>query len=275
MAINLWALAIILTKLTLYISFASLIGGFFVIWLFATQARGAAPRSNPFALAQRLTFFLLIHSVLGLVSVTLFFLLQVGLINQNGLAGMFDWFMSSIVMQSAIGQGSVLKAAGFVGFGLAALALHYSLRYPQYSSFKLVSVFVLLLGVASACAGFAELGHIVSLGVVEQWLIAIHVLAIAMWVGAFYPLMLVSKTEPGATVHAFMKRFGDWGWLITVSLSVAGGYLLTQLLASPLELINTAYGALLLLKVLLVLCLLGLAALNKFRLVPALSLIHI
>ncbi len=275
MTLDPWVLAILLTKLAAYVSFVSLIGAFFVIWLFSTQRASAAAdtatATSPFALAHRLTAYLLFNSTLGLVSVGLFFLLQVGSINQNGLAGMFDWLMSTIVMQTAIGDGTVWKATSFLAFGVAILLLRYGDSHTRSSAISSLIIILIVLGFGTAATGFAKLGHIASLGVIEQLLLAVHVLAIAMWVGAFYPLLLLCKTEPGVTLHSLMKRFGDWGWAITLCLAVAGVYLSTQLLANPTELITTAYGAMLLLKILLVVCLLSLAALNKFRLVPALQ----
>lgn len=276
MALDLWALAILLSKLIAYISFASLTGGFFVIYLNDTQnARnlnsGVLSYSNSSSFEQRLLPFLLSSSVLGLVCVLLFFLLQLGAINQNGIPGMFDWLMTTIVLQSAVGTGVGLKAASFVlfiGLTLVMLASHKRKSAPPI---KGLNSFAAVLAIALACAGFSEMGHVVSLGVLEQFALALHVLAIALWVGSFYPLYLLCRTEQGVRVLPLMKRFGDWGWAITLSLSIAGGYLLTQLLSSPIELISTSYGVLMLIKVLCVLCLLGLAALNKFRLVPALS----
>lgn len=276
MALDLWALAILLSKLIAYISFASLTGGFFVIYLNDTQnarnpVSGVLSHSNSAPFEQRLLPFLLTSSVLGLVCVLLYFLLQVGLINQNGIPGMFDWLMTTIVMQSAIGTGVGLKAASFGLFVGLTLTMFVTHKRKSAIHSKGLRTFSVTLAVALACAGFSEMGHIASLGLFEQLALALHVLAIALWVGSFYPLFLLCQSEQGVRVLPLMKRFGDWGWAITLSLSVAGGYLLTQLLSSPIELISTSYGVLMLLKVLCVLCLLGLAALNKFRLVPALS----
>jgi putative copper resistance protein D len=57
-------------------------------------------------------------------------------------------------------------------------------------------------------------------------------------------------------------------------LLIAGGLLALNLVHSLTELISTAYGRALAFKLFLVLALLGIAALNKFKLVPALLLIR-
>lgn len=276
MTLDLWALAMLLSKLIAYISFASLAGAYFVIWLNVTQSAekitgGVSHLPSATASEQRLCPFLVLNSAAGLACVLLFFLLQVGLVNQNGLSGMMDWFMITLLMQTEIGMGVGLKAAGFLVLGLVGLALAHRVKHRKPIVITNVMRVLILLGVGLLCAGFAAVGHVVSLGLFEQFVLALHVLAIALWVGAFYPLYLLCQAEQAQQVYPLMKRFGDWGWVITLSLSIAGGYLLTQLLSSPWELVSTAYGGLMLLKVLCVLCLLGLAALNKFRLVPALA----
>jgi len=275
MTLDLWALAVLLSKLIAYINFASLTGGFFVIYLNDAQnarnlVSGVLSHSTPSSFENRLLPFLLLNSVLGLVCVLLFFLLQVGTINQNGIPGMFDWLMITIVVQSAVGTGVGFKAASFALFVGLTLVMLVQRNRTSTTKNKGLSALVVVLGVVLACAGYSEMGHVASLGILEQLALSLHVVAIALWVGSFYPLYLLCQTEQGVSVLPLMTRFGDWGWAITLSLSIAGGYLLTQLLSSPIELISTSYGVLMLIKVLCVLCLLGLAALNKFRLVPAL-----
>ena len=276
MTLDLWTLAILLSKLVAYISFASLTGGFFILWLYSTgnlRASGAEESQDlrSFAFARTLLPFFLLNSLLGLASTLVFFLLQVGMINQSGMLGMFDWLMTTILMQTAVGTGVGLKVASFVLLGIASLCLYLTLILRQTVQINVPFGALIVLGVGLACAGYASLGHVASLGALEQFVMGLHMLAIATWVGAFYPLYVLCQSEPGTHVYPLMKRFGDWGWLITLCLSAAGAYLLTQLLSAPAELVATSYGRLIALKVLCVLCLLGLAALNKFRLVPSLK----
>jgi putative copper export protein len=79
------------------------------------------------------------------------------------------------------------------------------------------------------------------------------------------------EREPAILVLPLLQRFGVLGWGILGGLLLSGVFLLTQLLQSPGEMLSTPYGRLLMAKLLLVLGLFGLGALNKFHLVPAVA----
>lgn len=257
-----WELAIVLAKVMSYGGLASLTGGFLIFWL------GSASTAT----RRHLLYFMLLASAVGSLAVALFFLLQVGVVNQNGIAGMFDSFMAGLVLQSPIGYGSGLKLAGFL---VAAAALW--LARPRLLALEGAVQFPIALRVGAPlaivlfAASFAVLGHVASLGALARVAIAMHIGAMGLWIGALYPLYALCRRESAATLTPLLHTFGQIGWVLTGSLLVAGSYLLTQLLAAPYDLISTPYGVLLVGKLLLVICLLGLAALNKFRLVPALA----
>jgi len=267
-----WELAILLSKFIAYVSFVSLTGGLFVLFLGARRRpQGRATIEWSANARVPLVRMLIVASGIGKLAMILFFLLQVGQVNQNGVAGMVDGFMIGLLAQTPIGTSIALRLAGFVLIGL--LLIIYDSKLTGASSPTLPSNLVFLwgVGILSCCAGFATLGHVANLDWFAQALIGLHVLLIGMWIGALYPLFLLCRTEPASAIAPLMKRFGDYAWGITLGLIVAGGYLLVLLLGAPIELLTTAYGRLILLKIVLVLCLLALAALNKFRLVPALQ----
>lgn len=255
-----WELAIVLAKVLSYAGLASLTGGFLIFRLGGNRA------------ARHLLDFLLLACAVGALAVVMFFLLQVGIVNQNGIAGMFDGFMASLVLQSPIGYGSGLKLAGFL---VAAAALWLARRGLLSAQGAVQLPITLRIGAPLAivlfAASFAVLGHVASLGVLAQVAIAVHIGAMGLWIGSLYPLHTLCQRETAATLAPLLHTFGRIGWLLTGSLLVAGAYLLTQLLAAPADLISTPYGWLLVGKLTLVVCLLALAALNKFRLVPALA----
>lgn len=263
-----WELAIVLAKVLSYAGLASLTGGFLIFWLCSASI----------CTRRHLLHFMLLACVVGSLAVVLFFLLQVGVVNQNGITGMFDSFMAGLVLQSPIGYGSGLKLAGFL---VAALALWLArptlLAHEGSMQFAIAPIAPIALRVGAPlaivlfAASFAVLGHVASLGALARVAIAMHIGAMGLWIGALYPLYTLCRRESAATLTPLLHTFGQIGWVLTGSLLVAGSYLLTQLLAAPLDLIRTPYGVLLVGKLLLVICLLGLAALNKFRLVPALA----
>lgn len=271
-----WELAILLSKFIAYLSFVSLTGGLFV--LFLGSRRYPREHSATHAIIQwsakartPLVRLLILASGFGKLSVILFFLLQVGKVNQNGLAGMADGFMIGLLAQTPVGSSAAARLAGFVLIGLLLIVYRGKLTGASSPILPITLVLLWCVGILLCCAGFAVLGHVANLDWFEQALLGLHVLLIGMWIGALYPLFLLCRTEPASAIAPLMKRFGDYAWGITIGLVVAGTYLLTRLLGSVDELFTTPYGRLLALKVVLVLCLLGLAALNKFRLVPALQ----
>lgn len=270
-----WELAVLLSKLVAYISFVSLTGGLFILILGALR-RAAEPSGTSYLVLwsaparRRLVHLLILYAGVGKLAMVFYFVFQVGQINQNGLAGMFDWFMIKLLAQTTIGAGVGFRLAGFIVLGAVLLVYRGKLTGDAPPSLSLSLVLLAMLGVLLCCAGFGALGHVANLSLVDQAVLSLHVLCVGLWIGALYPLFLLCRTEQATAIAPLMKRFGDLAWFITVGLTVAGVYLLTQLLTAPGELFTSAYGRLLLLKLVLVLCLLSLGALNKFRLVPAL-----
>ena len=269
-----WALATLLSKLVAYAGFVSLAGTLFLFWLGARPASSVAS-SSPLTWPPELRARLLSHSLsLGfaaLASLLLYFLLQVGQINQNGLRGMVDSFMAGILLRSSVGYGLLLRAAALIlllaGLWLArpALLAQETMHLPP----RLLVNW--LAGMLLFALSFAVLGHVASLSLPAQIAIVLHTLAISLWVGALPVLYLLCDSIPAERVLPLLQRFGVWGWGILGSLLVSGVFLLTQLLQAPGELLSTPYGRLLLVKLLLVCGLFGLGALNKFHLVPALA----
>ena len=269
-----WELASVFSKVLSYASLASLAGGFLILWLGSvTTARISVASSSPespalanISTTRRLSWLLSTRQHLCKM------LLLACVVNQNGIAGMFDGFMAGLLLQSPIGYGSGLKLAGFGVAGIALLLARPSLLATAEGA---VWPPVLIIGAPLAifffAVSFAVLGHVASLGVLAWLAIALHISAMGLWIGALYPLHALCRSEPAATLQPLLQMFGSLGWAVTGSLVLAGVYLLTELLERPLDLFTTPYGLLLVSKMLLVICLLGLAALNKFRLVPAIA----
>ncbi|MEL7518990.1 MAG: CopD family protein, partial [Pseudomonadota bacterium] len=127
---------------------------------------------------------------------------------------------------------------------------------------------IALMGSVAVAISFMQVGH--TLGDPRMPLAALltlHLLAVALWVGALVPLRQAANSPEGADL---LHRFGLIA-AYAVGLLIAAGVVLSWLLSGSLSaLFGTAYGWALLTKVALVTGLLGLAALNKWRLVPAL-----
>lgn len=98
-----------------------------------------------------------------------------------------------------------------------------------------------------------------------------HLVAAALWLGALpaFGLLLAAGADDAVVVEA-TRRFG-LAALISVAVLVASGALNSwHLLNGPSDLVDTAYGRLLSIKLALLAAMLVLAAVNRFRLTPAL-----
>ncbi|MGY4236882.1 copper transport protein [Bradyrhizobium sp. USDA 4449] len=98
----------------------------------------------------------------------------------------------------------------------------------------------------------------------------VHGLAVAFWIGALAPVAaLLSK--PTAAVLPLLNRFSRIAMPVVAGLALSGLMLTMIQLEKPAALVDTSYGLILSVKLALVLFLLALAAINRFRLTPALA----
>ncbi|MGX4771564.1 copper resistance CopC/CopD family protein [Bradyrhizobium guangdongense] len=101
----------------------------------------------------------------------------------------------------------------------------------------------------------------------------VHGLAVAFWIGALAPLAaLLSKPNPA--VLPLLNRFSRIAVPVVAALALTGLLLAVIQLEEPRALVETSYGLILSVKLALVLSLLALAALNRYRLTPALAKDH-
>lgn len=291
-----WEMAILLSKLLGYISLASLAGGVFVLWLMgrfspastrpirSIPSRFQSPSDKniwPLEARRRIVVVLFGASILGSLSISLFFLFQIGLINQSGIAGMFDPIMINLVIKTNVGYGVALKLLGFIIAGLAVLtARKQILRSEDLMRVPAPLITGALVSTALFAISFAVVGHVAGLSTLAHMAISLHIAAIGLWLGSFYPLHTLCRVtanngapeaERRRAVQRLMHLFGRFGWGITGILVTAGAYLVTQVFVDSGTFFGSIYGRLLSVKIALVLCLLALAALNKFRLVGELQ----
>ena len=98
-----------------------------------------------------------------------------------------------------------------------------------------------------------------------------HLIAVSFWFGALLPLYQLSK--PGLKISEaahLSHRFGQQASIFVPTLIAVGGSFAYLLLGSLEAIFTSAYGQMLLAKMVFVALVLGIAALNKLRLVPAL-----
>src|SRR5579859_3497184 len=126
-------------------------------------------------------------------------------------------------------------------------------------------------GAVLATGAFTLTGH-TSVNVhraVLATLLMLHLLVVAFWFGALWPLYLASLRETPARAADIIERFTAVAtWLVPVIL--LAGIVMAVLLLPNLQALSEPYGELLIAKVVGFALLMGLAAANKWRLGPAL-----
>jgi copper transport protein len=108
-----------------------------------------------------------------------------------------------------------------------------------------------------------------------QWLMRpalfVHGVGVAFWAGALAPLVALARRRDAGLLAA-VNRFSRAAVPVVGLLVLTGLVLAIVQLESFAALIDTNYGIILSVKIALVVVLLGLAALNRYRLTPALAL---
>ncbi len=194
-------------------------------------------------------------ALVGLAVLAVRFGIRAARISGMGWEGATDPTMLGFVWQSPLGAAAIWR-----GLGEAAIL---AVLLPG------AGLWVALGGAVAVAVSYAQVGH--TLGdprAVLVLLLVPHLLAAAFWVGALAPLRRAAGGIGGADL---LHRFGTVAVGIVAGLALAGSGLAWLLSGSISALLGTAYGWTLLGKVVVVSALLGLAALNKLRLVPALA----
>ena len=165
-----------------------------------------------------------------------------------------------------LGVGTTLAASLAVsGIGLLACALTL-LRDGQ--RWRMLGAAAAIL----ALAGFPLSGHAATAE--PRWLtapaVALHTVAIAFWLGAFWPLLAILR---GPAPHAVMaiRRFSRLAIPAVAVLVLSGLAIAAVQVMQPADLFATGYGQLLLAKLAGFATLIALAAWNRQRLTPALD----
>jgi putative copper resistance protein D len=134
---------------------------------------------------------------------------------------------------------------------------------------------------ASALAAMAWAGHAAAvepLGALALFADSLHVAAAGTWLGALLPLALLlraASTESGADARPYavlaIRRFSALALVLMLIIVSTGLWNAWVEVGGVPALVGTRYGALLLVKVALLVAVLGIAVANRRRLLPALS----
>jgi putative copper resistance protein D len=242
---DLFGLAAIATKFALYLGVITAAGTVMATLMFRlNRTRGLAAS----------------FAVLGLFATILSFSLR-GANLTGDLSGMTDPMMLSLLWTTPVGTALALR---LIGLNLLLVGLFLGR----------IGAWVSVLGGIIALFSFTQIGHISgSESALMEVALMLHLLAVALWIGVLTPLYRLALTS---TTYASAADVGhQFGLVASVTvpvLIVVGGYMGYQLVGSFTALIQTGYGQALIIKIFLFSGLVGLAAVNKLRLIPALRL---
>ncbi len=181
----------------------------------------------------------------------------------GSLSGMLDASMHAFVVTSNLG---VAQSIRLLGAAIVAIVLLRSNDPPTR---------VGVVGAALIAASFSLMGHTAASD--QRWLLSglltIHLLAASFWFGSLIPLHLACTREARADAGDLVGHFSSMAIRI-VPLIFLAGLGMTLILLPGVGSLGSPYGILLIVKVLGFSALMGLAALNKYRLGPALASGH-
>ena len=198
-------------------------------------------------------------SLIGSIIAPLLLLMTAGNIGGD-LQSAFDPLMINIALSSKAGQSVLVLFFGFL-FVLLWISLFQNQRpFPG------------ILGFALILSSFSLYGHSTINGFSSQLLIVLHLGAISFWVGSFLPLRYSTQGKvEEENLFQIAHQFGVYAVYYIGVLLITGLMLGTILVGGIEQLVTTDYGKAFLFKLFFATTLLGIGALNKFRLVPQLK----
>jgi len=251
---EIWDILRPLTKFCLYLAMCMAAGGVIFEVLFR--------RFVPEVTQRHVSRLVGIAAWAGLVLVGARLVVAAGSLGGD-LASMTDPVLLGLVMKSPLGLSSVVA-----GIGLAMITVIARVKARGEQAARIVAAATVLLSLTLV-------GHATTLGAVTGVLLALHLGGVAFWLGALLPLRQMCGDAGDADSMAMLAdiadRFGRNAQRVVPVLIVAGVAYAAILTGSVAAMLTSGYGLALLVKIGLVAGLLGLAARNRFRIVPALQ----
>ncbi|XPF96364.1 copper resistance D family protein [Colwellia sp. RE-S-Sl-9] len=261
MEMYIWNTVIVLSKIVFYVGFACIAG-----YTFFRQIFEHNESHNNSVIANlkwiRASIFV------ALIANGVWFFASTGAMAEEGIQGALDPDMLAIIWDSSVGDGTLLRGLGLV---LAIFAITSHLKFKSVALSNSIKQSSLGLSLVLLSYTFSLFGHVSELGVFEKVLLMLHVLVMAWWFGALFPLKQACHEPDYEQLYSLMDKFGRQASIAVSLLLIAGLWLAFQLVGNVEELFSSSYGQTLLLKLALVTSILGIAAKHKLKLVPQLK----
>ena len=198
-------------------------------------------------------------SLIGSIIAPLLLLMTAGNIGGD-LQSALDPLMINLALSSKAGQSILVL---FFGFLLVLLWI-----FPFQNQRRILGI----LGFSLILSSFSLYGHSTINGLSSQLLIVLHLGAISYWVGSFLPLRYSTQGKiEEENLFQIAHQFGVYAVYYIGVLLITGLMLGTILVGGMEQLVTSDYGKAFLFKLFFATALLGIGALNKFRLVPQLK----
>lgn len=257
-----WSIMSVASKVFYLAGMAAVIGGSSAYLLFL---------SVNLILVRKIVGYVVIFAAIGLFGSVTYFMSQVGMINDVGLMGMFDWSMAGMLMDTNLGTGSFYRMAAFLVAILGWLVALYDSRDERLSMSNPLMILALLILSGGLFAWSTTLtGHVSTLDVGTRTVLCVHLVAVFAWAGSLWPLRTICNYEDTDRLALVMERYGAIAVWVVAVLALSGLWMVFQLLNEPQEILTSVYGRVLLLKIVLVTGVLAIAARHKYSLVPRL-----
>lgn len=252
-----WVWSTWLTKVSLYLSTAFMIGGafcYFLLWRYT-------------GIKAILLKYISLGAGLGLLASTLGFFILVGSFANAGLSGIFDQTYLNILLSTQTGQIHIVRIISF-SLILVLLMIKLAKQTTHITTFEKILFSILLVPILYS---FSQVGHVTNLPFFVQILLSIHIFFLSLWMGSLYPLWKMSHTISGRSLKKLMESFGRIAAFIVGILIICGVTIALFLFKDLNTLIYTPYGHGFTLKLTFVGSILLLAAFNKWFLTPRLE----
>jgi putative copper export protein len=248
MQLSAWDVAAIGIKAILYAATLSAAGGVFFLFYSAALVRAEHHRS--------IRRWVAVCTAVGLAASALRLSILAGSMGETA-ASLVDGAMMRMVMGAGEARATGIRVAGLLLIASVAMAVRPS---------RLV-----LLGAVMAATSFSWIGHGWAMGGWSVALLSLHLIAVAFWIGALVPLLIVGKSGGLLPLARIANRFGKIAVVGVGMLLLAGSLLLATFLSHFSDLWTTDYGRLVSGKLFVVALLLGAAGVNKLRFTPRLQ----
>lgn len=255
----------------------SVAGAVFFIVLVAEPAlrrSAAAPRIA--VLRKRLALIAWISLIVAVLSAVPWLIIVAESMSGQPLGELYaQGVLGTVLTQTDFGRDWLLRIV--LACGLGGLFVHFlSVEGAGARALQIVTA----IAAAAYAGGLAWSGHAIGgqgvEGVLHPAADVLHLLAAAAWVGGLAPLallltMTLADSTALALARAATRRFSNLGIASVATLLVSGVVNSWYLVGSIRALTDTDYGRLLMIKVVLFLVMIGIAAVNWSRLTPKLG----